>query len=135
MTECNGCGVCCDPVVLPITQIEALTAPLDPEVRRWVLEDLIPMSRREAKAKFPLVFERPVHQVLNGVATMLQPLFYRCRNYDPETGRCAIYETRPETCRDFPWAGGRPNPGIALPAPCSFNADVGRPVAVTIRPS
>lgn len=25
-----------------------------------------------------------------------------CKDFDPETGKCRIYENRPQVCRDFP---------------------------------
>lgn len=134
--ECRaGCGACCDPVVLPYTQIEAMShaSSFDPEELRWILEDLVPMGRREAKAKFPELFARQSFGVVNGQLIGDTPMFYSCRNLDPETRRCGIYDHRPPACREFPWYGEGPDARKALPAACEFNREVGRePVLVTL---
>ncbi|KKK79505.1 hypothetical protein LCGC14_2832790, partial [marine sediment metagenome] len=31
--------------------------------------------------------------------------FYTCRHFDKESGDCAIYETRPRMCKDYPYRG------------------------------
>lgn len=130
--ECNGCGACCDPVVLPYTQRqvagmlpdEYLTA----DERRFVLEDLTPITRRDGMAR--------ASYLSAGVTVMGQPgspesvvlawsAFYTCRHYDPETRRCGNYANRPRMCREYPWYGDGPDPAKALPGPCAYRADRG----------
>jgi len=57
VTDCNGCGQCCSPVVLPYSRHEAQM--LLPAVRhemfterewRWIMEDLEPIPRRDGLA-------------------------------------------------------------------------------------
>lgn len=33
--------------------------------------------------------------------------YYTCKNHDPISGDCRIYETRPKMCRDYPYHGQR----------------------------
>lgn len=129
-TACNFCGGCCDPVVMPFTQAEAIRMPpteLDAAHRKWVLNDLTPMSYHEGIAKMP-------HMRGQSMATasgeLSMPFFFRCRWFDNETRLCTNYENRPEVCSSYPWGGRPPRSDAALPPQCSFNADIGRPVAL-----
>ena len=128
MTVCNDCGKCCNPVMLPVSKIEVMTDYLmDPDDRRWILEDLTPISRREARELAPYHFGHTTPMV-DAAGELAFMSFYRCRHYDPESRRCTDYENRPGICRRFPWADGVPNPTANLAPECAFNADVGRPV-------
>ncbi len=132
MTECRlGCGACCDPVQIPWTQAEAVTLPIDPRDRFWMLEMLTPMSRREAKAKMPHLFDgRPV---VDANKRPVFPMFYSCRAFDPETRLCTAHELRPPICSGFPWYDEAPKRNATIPPQCEFNRDVGRePVMVEI---
>lgn len=141
MTSCNGCGRCCDPVVLPYTQEEAARLmpgrDIEADVRDFVLHDLTPMRRRDGLAMVsdymkegakttwaPTPWDPPVITVSH---------FFTCRHYDQATRSCLNFENRPSICRGFPWYGSPPDDFKAIPPECSFNADLGRPVAVTIR--
>lgn len=136
MTDCNGCGGCCDPVVLLGDRFALARGVTDARMRRWLLEDLSPMPYREAarKANAGLVAARS-----NPAAVLTGPDegpnfageavgFYRCRHFDPATRRCLSYDDRPEVCRQYPWLGGAPRPNAALPDACSYRADIGQPV-------
>lgn len=129
MTTCNGCGCCCDPVTLPYNQQELRLGQTPYDVtedeRRWVLDDLVPMSRRVAKTKAPWYFGQAVMGANPGED---MAFFYSCRNFDAETRQCRIYDDRPFACRHYPWYGGDPQPGAALPHPCSFREDIGQTV-------
>lgn len=135
-TVCNGCGGCCHPVTLPFTQMEAAQARnLDPRERHWILHELTPMSRREAKALAPWAFNTLIY---GGSLNNSLPFYYRCMWYDTESRRCTNYEGRPDCCRDYPWSGQPPNRNAALPPACSFNEDIGRtvvPVTITKKES
>lgn len=144
MTDCNGCGSCCDPVTLPWTQRQVqMTLPgsiMDAETRRWVLEDLTPISRREGLRRTPwLQREGAVVIAFMGDEVIVDAhSYYDCKHFDRETRRCTNYENRPQPCRDYPWYDGTPTPAAALPGWCSFNADVGRevtPVPVELLPT
>ena len=128
MTECNGCGGCCDPVFMPYSQEQALAYKdqIGPESMRWIQEDLTPMSRRQAKLREPKLVRRL--SKLRRQADAEPMHFYSCRHFDPDTRRCLIYENRPPVCRRYPWLLGKSVPGTPLPAACSFNADIGQPV-------
>jgi Fe-S-cluster containining protein len=123
VTDCNGCGGCCDPVILPYTQIEVLSATTNEEDRAWVLLDLTPISEDEARERQPEYVRRLRHLLAHGLAKKVH--FYRCRHYDDTTRRCSNYENRPPVCRGFPWMGGPPVQGVPLPTHCSFRADIG----------
>lgn len=141
MTDCNGCGQCCSPVVLPYSRHEAQM--LLPAVRhemfterewRWIMEDLEPIPRRDGLARAPYLTDGKTRLMVDGYGeVVLFSNFYRCRQYDEETGRCLTYDDRPEVCAEFPWYGDPPDPTKAIPPPCSYNADVGQPVAAPTR--
>jgi Fe-S-cluster containining protein len=116
-------------VTLPFTQAEAsrlLVDPRDARTRRWIIDDLSPMTRREAKLRMPYLFK----DNLVGTIEEPMPFFFSCRHFDIEARVCGNYEDRPEACRDWPWKGGPPQHSNALPPTCSFNADIGKPVAM-----
>lgn len=130
-----GCGRCCNPVVLPFARIDVQLRGenLGPEDRRWVLEDLTPMSRRDAKDLAWYQFSRPTLGVVNGRPVPGPAYYFRCRNLDPVTKACGIYDHRPPACEGYPWYGGEPHPDMAIPPECGYNLDVGRePVPVTL---
>lgn len=143
--ECNGCGGCCDPVVLPYTKDDVARMPpwqLDEAWRlnrAFILAHLTPMPRRQGLERAPhltqggntwaLLGGKPVHVVSH---------FYSCDRYDPEARACTAYDERPPMCRDFPWYGGQPDPSRSLPHACEFHREVGRepvPVEISPRPS
>jgi Fe-S-cluster containining protein len=129
MTEratCNTCGACCDPVTLPFTQQEAIEATgLMPRTRDWILHDLTPISRKEAKRKAAWVWSDRI-----GAKKMSEVMqfFYRCRWFDPESRLCSNWQNRPLPCSGYPWGDDPPRPEAALPPTCSFRADIGKPV-------
>lgn len=135
----QGCGRCCDPVVLPFTRIQAMTdRAISEEERRWVVEDLVPMTYREARVLADYQFVRPTLGVVGGVPVAGPAFYFRCRNFDREARTCAIYDSRPAACRQYPWYGDRPNPAAAIPPECGYNVDVGRepvPVVLTRKPT
>lgn len=131
MTECNGCGSCCDPVWLPYSQADARHYDMHPESKRWTLEDLEPMSDVEVKAKEPDFYQR-LHELWRN--KLIEGLFfYRCRNFEPFSRTCRIYDSRPPVCARYPWLLGFPVSGSPLPPTCSYRADIGETV-VEIRP-
>lgn len=89
---------------------------IPPGIRHWILHDLTPMSRREAKAKAPWNFAE--HIVALRIVDSMS-WYYSCRHFDVETRLCGVFEDRPKPCRDYPWAGETPEPSTALPPPCS----------------
>lgn len=135
--ECNGCGQCCSPVVLPFTKSEAAAEPgLDPEDRRWIANDLVPMGRKEAFARRPDLGHSRLTVAMVGGKPVGMAMFYSCRHFDDEARVCTNYDGRPPTCRGYPWYGAAPNPGMNLPAPCAFLTDVGEvPVPLVPKPT
>jgi len=100
---------------------------------RWLMDDLVPIGRPEGLARAPYLTTGKTTVMVDGTGeVVLWSNFYRCRHYDETSHRCGSYEDRPEVCADFPWYGAGPDPSKALPPACSFNGDVGRPVAVEI---
>ena len=126
--ECpDGCGACCDPVVLPYSQTEVaqhLPGQIQSaEDRRFVIEDLTPMRRRDGLQR--------ASYLSSGVTVMGSPgspggallawsFFYECRHFDRETRRCLNYENRPPLCRSYPWYDDGPDPAKALPESCVY---------------
>lgn len=113
-------------MVLSLSQPEfAQTVGIPPAIRNWILHDLTPMPRREAKVKAPWNFAQSVtaFRVIDSM-----PWYYSCRHFDAETRLCGAFEDRPKPCRDYPWAGGKPTPTTVLPPTCSFRADIGKEV-------
>jgi Fe-S-cluster containining protein len=122
-TSCPpGCGSCCDPVVLPFTKFDMAANPaFSAEDRRWVLDDLQPMARREAYAKRPDLRDRAMVDQRGRPAT---PVFFRCRHFDPESRACTAYEARPPVCRGFPWYDRPPSEHALLPPACAFRDEL-----------
>ncbi len=132
MTECNGCGSCCDPVVLPYTQEQALGLAMDPADKLWTLQDLTPISQAEAEQKEP-EFVRKLAKLFKQRRIVDRMHYFSCRHFDTESRTCRNYDARPPVCQKYPWLGGEPIQGTPLPPACSFRADIGQSV-VEIRP-
>jgi Fe-S-cluster containining protein len=136
VTVCSGCGQCCEVVSFPLTQAEVGRIPpwqIDERTRRWVTEDLKPMSRRRVRQLRPDLIDGPARVGKHPVSgeMILAMVFYSCRLYDPDARRCTDWADRPDVCRGYPdgyESVGWPNPAMNLPPRCSFNADLGRPV-------
>lgn len=131
MTECSSCGSCCDPITLAFTQDDArrmLPTEIDARTRRWIIDELVPISRREGMARSPWI----THTALPMKGGQYDPgysQFYECRNFDRVTRRCTAYEDRPPVCSGFPHYGKKVLPtNIVIPHWCSFRADIGQPV-------
>jgi len=131
-TVCNSCGSCCDPVVLPYTKLDAMTDYMLPErTRRWVIDDLTPMSRRDVLNREPWLLDRSTRlSVSPDGGDLFVPYFYSCRWFDKAERRCTNWEDRPDPCRAYPWDDGPPQPTAALPPTCSYRADIGQPVEI-----
>lgn len=131
MTVCSGCGQCCEAIPLATTQEEVrkkLPFEIDARTRRWILEELVPISAKEARRIAPWRTDDAVQMGPQGWIVDY-PTYYRCRNYDPETRLCSSHDDLPPTCKEYPYYGhGRPMPGMHLPPRCSFRADVGEPI-------
>lgn len=146
MTECNGCGGCCNPVALAYSKEQVrwmvpaesdlpVTRPgevrIDRRTRRWILRELTEIDRAEAERLRPDLAGRVGRARLpDGTYSDEPTRYYRCRWYDDDTRRCMNYDDRPDVCRDYPPSGPVP-PGMepGLPPTCSFRADYGLPVA------
>lgn len=123
MAICNGCGQCCNPVMLPYTHIRAITDQRIPEEgRRWARDALVPMTHREAFARQPWMRGRVLRDQFGQF--LIYPNFFRCLRYDAEAKRCSDYDNRPSTCRGYPWYGEAPRPDAALPPDCSYKEDL-----------
>lgn len=130
VTDCNGCGSCCDPVVLPFAANELVGTPLwlslDRRTRTWLTDDLERIPYRDGLSKSPWLAGRDTAHPVTGEPT--RPVFYWCRLFDRDTRTCLGYEQRPGICAEHPWGGELPKPSAALPDWCSYQVDVGRPV-------
>lgn len=133
MTDCNGCGRCCDPVAIPATLDEARASlPRNDEERRnrsWMLTHLTPIRRRDGLDRVADYMRRGITDALiGGELVTLVTHFYECDLYDPTTRRCTDWANRPPLCGGFPWYDSPPDDTKALPLECSFRADIGLPV-------
>lgn len=140
MGTCNGCGRCCDPVVLHASQLQVgLSFPTDDAEteanREFILTHLHPMNRREGL--------RLADYLTAGVTVMGLPgtpgsevfvwsMFYSCDFYDRDTKQCGAYDRRPPMCSGYPWYGEPPDPRKAIPPECSYLEDI--PVTMRRRP-
>lgn len=127
--RCNGCGRCCDPVVLGFTQHDVrATLPgeaLGKADREWVLYDLTPITRAEALDRIGYLGQGGMtHFRVRGVAVTIPSHYFECRNYDRETKQCLIYDRRPPLCAEYPWYGHPPDHTKSLPDECSYIEDV-----------
>lgn len=131
MTTCNGCGRCCNPVVLAGTLNDVALGNAvvpDPETLRWIREDLTPLRRREGLFMVRDYMTGYTNWMHEGKPVVMASHFYSCKWYDHETNQCTNYDNRPPPCRGYPWADKKPDPAMNLPPECSFNADIGQPV-------
>lgn len=144
MTECNGCGGCCNPVALAVTVSEAMALlptdsaiprrpgeqRIDPRTRQWIIHELTPITKRQAVELRPeLEGRRTSIRLGDGTYSPRPTRYYRCRWYEEDTRQCTNYENRPDVCRDYPPFGPIPEgmePG--MPLTCSYRADYGLPV-------
>ncbi len=79
LKNCEGCGACCQHMIVPPFIINATqNEPQQRGVPTELLEELLPLW----EVRFHLK-ERP------------------CVWYVPETKQCRYYELRPQACRDF----------------------------------
>lgn len=123
------CGACCDPVVLPYSQLDVrLMGGLDNSADTdFVVNVLRPMRRSDG-------LQRAAY-LSAGVTVMGRPgtpestvlvwsMFYECPRFDPETRRCTDYANRPPLCREYPWYGDEPDAAKALPTDCVYREDL-----------
>lgn len=131
MSECNGCGTCCDPFQMAYgpADIIALGLRLDAHERAFYLEHLTPIKRGDGRRMVAHWSGGWSELYFGGAATVVPSFFYQCDRYDAVAKRCTDYENRPDVCRGYPWYGEAPDPNKALPPTCSYLADVGKPVA------
>lgn len=119
-----SCGACCYPVVLPYSKLDiiSLGPQIDDDTRRWVLEDLTPLSRREGLRRAPYLAQGGTTMaIIAGRPTLAYSVFYECRHFDPDTKKCGIYDDRPDACREYPLYGEAVlDPAKAVPAECVY---------------
>lgn len=122
--------------MLPLTQQEVARDrdAYDSDTARWVLEDLTPILFAEGLRMSPW-FKGHTFAADPTSDEMLTPRFYSCRNLDLDTGRCGIYDRRPDPCQGFPWHGNEPNPAAVIPPKCSYRADLSQRVILGPKPS
>lgn len=131
---CNGCGACCNPVTLPMTQLEAAkNSSISPDEKFWITQILVPITRSDAKERAPHLFSHG-KRVVDDKGRPVPIHYYVCGWYDEETKLCTNHEGRPDTCRGYPWYGDAPKSNAALPPTCSFREDIGQPVALIPKP-
>jgi Putative zinc- or iron-chelating domain len=130
LTECNGCGACCDPVTLPVSSAQLATMGSRLTDGDWMREHLHPIPRREGRARQAWAKGRGWNERIDehGDPVIEAVFYYGCDRYDPVAKRCTDYEGRPGMCRDYPWHTGAPIEGADLPPTCSYRADIGLPV-------
>jgi Fe-S-cluster containining protein len=129
MTECNGCGACCDPFVMVYAPFDLLRLAhsIDPDELAFYKEHLSPIRRSDGR-RMAWWNSGWSEFIIDGQVQLIATHYYRCDNYDVETKRCTDYENRPGVCRGFPWYGDKPDANKVLPPTCSFRADIGQPV-------
>lgn len=99
MGECNHCGACCQNLSRQVLKITGGT-----EVDRPYLELRGAVPTGAQTFDLPVWVHAPCVAHESGAATG-----------NGGGGRCAIYDRRPRTCRDFPW-----RPDQVVGTPCSY---------------
>lgn len=133
MTDCNGCGACCNPVISVIPPQQLTDGRADEIVGAveadWMRAHLTPIVPRRDGLKMVSAWSRGVSDfVFDGQLMLVLSWFYRCDLYDPGTRRCTDWENRPDMCRGYPWFDDPPDTTKVLPPTCSYRADIGLPV-------
>jgi hypothetical protein len=120
-------------VLLSFPKAEARFQAITPADLWWVLPDLTPISRAEARAGGAFWLTELEHERRarwqGADGQVVGPFYYRCRHFDETTRECRDYDGRPPICRRFP---GRLQPNTALPPPCEFRRDLGQPVEALV---
>jgi Fe-S-cluster containining protein len=137
MTECNGCGACCDPFMMVYSpaDLEIHAREMDRDEMEFYRDHLSPIRRADGRRMVAHWSSGWSEFVLHGEAVLLAAWYYKCDRYDPVAKQCTDYEHRPDVCRGYPWYGDPPDVNKALPPTCSYRADVGldvMPVEVEI---
>jgi len=95
--ECNGCGWCCQfLMMLRMTVPDRSPEPLTPDMEKFY------SLRYGVKGE-----DNRMRLTVHGFAP--------CQAHDNEAKRCAIYEDRPQSCKDFPTT-----PEQIEGTPCSY---------------
>jgi Fe-S-cluster containining protein len=133
MTECNGCGACCDPVITVISPQHLADGTAEQVVGEeeadWMRAHLTPILPRREGLKMVASWSKGVTYFTPGNEFLpVLSWFYRCDLYDSETRRCTDFENRPPMCRGYPWYDEKPDPRKTMPLTCSYRADIGEPV-------
>lgn len=116
-TRCTRCGDCCERIHANPVMIFATMAAKDPAEQSDVGKSNI------ATARF-IMEHWTVKGVVEDELGLVTQNVYACDQFNAETRECEAHDARPAICAGFPWYGGEPRPESALPARCSFNADV-----------
>lgn len=130
MTECNGCGDCCDPVAYDVRKgkdfLMKWAAASDPRIdavweKLWVRSPNKWKDDRRPEAIRNYLDARWIvdhwHDLGDGDAL--------CDAFDPETRTCLAYDARPPVCSNFPWYNKPPvSDFVFLSDRCSFWADL-----------
>lgn len=128
-SKCEGCGMCCRAIWIPIKHsefnIENLKSNRDREEPiqyvgkvsemmddlTFVIQNWYPLTKEEVLERNPHLqtwqladwkgHELDFEEALNNN-------FYGCAQLDTETGLCRIHDNLPQVCSGYPWYGGRP---------------------------
>jgi Fe-S-cluster containining protein len=133
VTECNGCGACCDPVATMVSPRHLADGSADrvvgAEEASWMRTHLTPiLPRREGRRLVASWSDGTTWFAPGGDLIPMLSWFYRCDLYDTETRRCLDFDHRPTMCRGYPWFDDAPDQRKNLPPTCSYRADIGLPV-------
>lgn len=121
MTECNGCGDCCESFPLNTPQRADVFA-------RALLASPREMAKLKGGDRKTLSWMANLTPVAGPFRAASGELRYEysCPRFDASERRCTDYANRPAVCRNFPFYGRDPQryPGDDGMSPrCAFNAD------------
>jgi len=98
----NSCaGACC--AVFPMDRKYGLADAKDDTEAAFIRDMRVPLTLEEATARYARLGYGALPDYSASVGSTAD--LYTCRHWDEETRLCGVYVTRPNMCRDYPYAG------------------------------
>lgn len=126
-SKCEGCGMCCRAIWIPLKhsefdhietmkqnrcreqiQYEEKVTDIMDDLT-FIIQNWYPLTKEEALERNPHLKTWILPEEITGnFEEMLNEHIYGCSQLDTETGRCRIHDNLPHVCSGYPWYRGRP---------------------------